>query len=174
MFERFGVLFLFFLLLNQVSRNIYSFLSNILFSTSPLYLLGKASSGRPRQRRLFIPSASSYQRRIIPCLSPNLSGLLSILTLSQQQDHRIGDPLDPLQSQLTQERIDFLCFFSFMPFLGTTKPEWSWIQVLYFPPPLPMYGASSLAHLLRPDWAEFPILWAASLLGMPSLRESRR
>ena len=117
MFERFGVLFLFFLLLNQVSRNIYSFLSNILFSTSPLYLLGKASSGRPRQRRLFIPSASSYQRRIIPCLSPNLSGLLSILTLSQQQDHRIGDPLDPLQSQLTQERIDFLCFFSFMPFL---------------------------------------------------------
>lgn len=37
-----------------------------------------------------------------------------------------------------------------------------------------MYGASSLAHLLRPDWAELPILWAASLLGMPYLRESRK
>lgn len=31
-----------------------------------------------------------------------------------------------------------------------------------------------VAHLLRPDWAELPILWAASLLGMPYLRESRK
>lgn len=56
----------------------------------------------------------------------------------------------------------------------TTKPDIVILDLGTWLPPLPMYGASSLAHLLRPDWAELPILWAASLLGMPYLRESRR
>lgn len=105
---------------------------------------------------LFIPSASSYLRRIIPCLSPGRGELLlSILTLSQQQDHRIGEPLDPLQSQLpvdsTKNRLCLLWCFLLCRILPPKRRDLRSRSLGTLLPPLPMSGESSLAHPLRPD-----------------------
>ncbi|CAN8222013.1 unnamed protein product [Cochlearia groenlandica] len=54
-------------------------------SRSRLYLLGQASSGIPVPvlvEYLFIPSASSYLRRIIPCLSPGRASAFYSYSLS--------------------------------------------------------------------------------------------
>lgn len=79
---------------------------------------------------LFIPPISSYLIRIIVGFSPNLSGelLLSIHTFSQQQNPRIRELLNLLQSQLlvysTKNLLCFLSCFLLCPSSGYYHQTW--------------------------------------------------